>query len=283
MEKPLKTLPSLYSSNFYFCRLFMRLKSFWEKLSHWELWPFALRYVLISPLWVWYILRSRAVWFFTPSNPTLTFGGFEGESKREMYEQLPKTAYPKTIFLNPDWSFDEILETINKHNFTYPFIVKPDVGMEGILFRKIEYAGQLRQYHEKMPVAYLVQELVEHPVEYSVFYYRYPNQQKGVITGFLQKTPLHVIGDGQRTLHQLINEHPRAKHRLAEMQLRHEAYLNDIIAAEEIYYLSHAANLNRGAIFLNLRNEIDEQLHKVFDELNLHSKNFYYGRYDLKA
>jgi len=59
----------------------LRWNRFQETLFNWELWPFALRYALISPVWLWYCIRSGSAWFFTPSNPTLTFGGFEGEAK----------------------------------------------------------------------------------------------------------------------------------------------------------------------------------------------------------
>lgn len=254
-----------------------------EKWKNWELWPFWLRYLNITPTWFWYCLRSGSPWFFTPSNPTLTFGGFEGESKREMYEQLPPGSFPKTIYIKPHEHFNEVKSKIEEAGFQFPFIVKPDVGMAGILFRRIEDWVQLEKYHHRMPVDYLVQDLILLPVEYSVFYYRFPDSQQGVITGFLQKEPLHVIGDGQSTIGELITRHPQAKFRLDEMLGWHREKLNDVLADREKKYLSYAANLNRGASFINLQGEIDEELHKVIDELNLYSKTFYYGRYDLKA
>ena len=258
-------------------------KRFREKLTNWELWPFNLRYLGISHLWIWYCLKARSFWFFTTSNPTLTFGGFEGESKKEMYQQLPPHLYPRTIYIQPGIPFAELQQQLTAYGFSYPFVVKPDVGMSGILVRRISNEEQLRQYHAKMPVEYIVQAITEYPVEYSVFYYRYPYSKKGVITGFLQKTPLHVTGDGQSTLLELIWQHPKAKHRLVEMQLKHSAALHTVLAPGEPYYLSYAANLNRGASFENLHRHIDEKLHRVFDELNACSGSFYYGRYDLKA
>ena len=234
-------------------------------------------------MWFWYCLRARSLWFFTPSNPTLTFGGFEGESKKEMYEQLPPASYPKTAYIKPGAPFSEVLEVIKAAGFTYPFIVKPDVGMAGILFRKIETEKHLQHYHSSVPVDYLVQELVHFPIEFSVFYYRHPQKNKGVITGFLEKEPMNVTGNGKDDLLQLIEAHPKAKYRMAELLSWHKERLELVLSAGEKFYLSHAANLNRGGNFINLQNEIDEQLHAVFDEINLYSKTFYYGRYDLKA
>src|SRR5690349_440512 len=199
----------------------MNWKGFWEKWTNWELWPFALRYLLISPVWAWYCLRSWSFWFFSSSNPTITFGGFEGEGKKEMYDQLPPHLVPKTIYIMHDWTFDEVKEKIKLAGFNFPFIVKPDVGMKGILFRKIENEDQLIKYHDRIPVEYIVQDLITLPVEVSVFYYRYPDQQKGVVSGFIEKELLQVTGDGTSSLRKLISEHPRAKFRMEEMEHRH--------------------------------------------------------------
>src|ERR1051325_9744796 len=165
----------------------MRIKRFFQKIFNWERWPFFVLYAPLAPIWGWYCLRSGSWWFFSSSNPTLTFGGFEGESKKEMYDQLPPDTVPKTIYILHDLPFEEVKKKICEAGFTYPFVVKPDIGMRGILFRKINKEEQFKKYHEEIPVEYIVQELVEFPLEISVFYYRYPDQNKGNITGFIQK------------------------------------------------------------------------------------------------
>ena len=157
----------------------MSWKSFSEKLGNWELWPFKLRYFLISPVWLFHCLRSGSFWFFSSSNPTLTFGGFEGEGKREMYDLLPKEYYPKTIYISPKDRFEDVKTLVAQNGFRYPFIVKPDIGMKGLLFRKVDDEQELELYHEKNPVDYIIQDLVDYPLEVSVFYYRFPDQQKG--------------------------------------------------------------------------------------------------------
>ena len=260
----------------------MNLKSFFEKLGNWELWPFKLRYFLISPVWLWYCLRSGSFWFFSSSNPTITFGGFEGEGKKEMYELLPAAYYPKTIYLSPGTSFEEVKNRVLSNGFRYPFIVKPDVGMKGLLFRKVDAEKELMIYHQKNPVEYIVQDLVEYPLEVSVFYYRYPGQKNGVISGFIQKELMDVYGDGKSSLWELIMAHPKARHRPEEMRIKHEASLETIIPKGERYILTYAANLNRGAKFTNLHHLIDNDLLRIFDEMS-HSAQFYYGRYDIKC
>ena len=260
----------------------MKWKSVQEKLNNWELWPFSLRYLAISPAWLWYCLRSGSFWFFTPSNPTLTFGGFEGEGKREMYELLPERFLPKTIYIQKNDSFEKVQQAVLDHKFSYPFCVKPDVGMKGLLFRKVDKQELLKRYHEQMPFDYIIQELVEYPIEASVFYYRHPDKQKGVITGFIQKELMEVTGDGNSKLWELIERHPKARYRQEEMRIKHAEHLSSVIAAGQKFYLTHAANLNRGARFINLKHLIDEQLLQVFDKIS-HTTQFYYGRYDLKC
>jgi hypothetical protein len=259
------------------------LKKFFERWSNWELWPFAVIYFPISFVWVWYMIRSKAFWFFTSSNPTIAFGGFEGEGKKEMYDQLPPHTVPRTIYILHDLSFDDVKQKLALAGFSYPFIVKPDVGMKGILFRKIDTEEQLRKYHERIPVEYIVQDLIELPVEVSVFYYRHPSSSIGTVSGFIEKELLHVIGNGVHTLKELIENHPRARLRMLEMEHRHSHRFNRVIEKDHIFYLSYAGNHNRGAQFTNLHMEIDEPLRKVFDELSLYSKHFYYGRYDIKT
>ncbi len=266
----------------YFCLLTMNWKRLRERLTNWELWPFNLIYAPIGPLWLWYAAKAKAFWWFTPANPTLTFAGFEGEGKKEMYDQLPEGSYPKTIYVTPQMSFTEVKASVEQKGFSYPICVKPQVGLKGLLFRKVDSEQKLQVYHQGVPLDYVVQEMVEAPLEVSVFYYRHPDKEKGVISGFIQKDMMHVIGDGETSLWNLILQHPKAAHRLEEMRIKHEAFLNEIIPANQKYILTHAANLNRGARFTNLKSLIDEQLLSHFDPLS-HRCQWYYGRYDIKC
>src|SRR6187549_3388992 len=146
----------------------------------------------MSVFWLWYTGKSGAVWFFTSSNPKLTFGGMEGEPKKEMYDLLPPGLYPSTCYALPNEDFNELKEKLIRHKIEYPFIVKPEVGGQGILLRKIDDEAALKRYHNLMPWEYIVQSLVHYPMEVSVFYIRHPAEKKGRITGFLHKIPLQV-------------------------------------------------------------------------------------------
>lgn len=259
------------------------MKRFWTKFVNWELWPFYLIYAPLGFVWLYYAIRARHFWFLSPVNPTLEFSGFEGESKREMYEQLPKKYYPRTIYIDPKLSFQHLLAEVKAAGFQFPVLAKPDVGMKGMLMRKIDTPDQLKYYHDRVRVDYIIQDMVELPMEFSVFHIRYPGEEKGFITGFIGKNYMSVVGDGASTLKQLIDQHPKARFKEEEMQIRHGSNFEVVVSEGEQYYLSIAGNHNRGANFVNLHTEIDQQLCDVFDRISLETGHFYFGRYDLKC
>lgn len=259
------------------------MKRLWQQLTHWERWPFNLIYTPMGFLWLYYAVKARAFWFCSNVDPTLEFAGFIGETKREMYEQMPNHLYPATIYIMPNQPIKAVEAQIAAAGIGYPFAVKPQVGMQGMMFRKINSPQQLAAYHRQMIAEYLVQSLVDLPMEFSVFHIRYPGHNKGKITGFILKEYLAVTGDGQSTLLQLIRQHERAAFREEEMRQYHAEQLDCILPAGEKYYLSIAGNHNRGARFINLHHEIDAALCNVFDDISLQCGHFYYGRYDLKC
>ena len=235
------------------------------------------------PVWAWYCVRAKSLWFFTPSNPSISFGGFEGETKREIYEQLPPGSYPESIYISPSFSLNKIQALIKEKGIRYPFVAKPNAGMMGLMFRHIHNLKELEAYHSIMPMDYIIQTLIEYPLEVSVFYYRFPGQQKGTITGFIKKEFLQICGDGKSTFLELMLNYDRVRFRLEEMKSKHAVHLHKILPEGKVYVLSHALNLSRGGRLVSLENEKDEKLLQVFDQLSNYSRHFYYGRYDIKC
>ncbi|MEP6628320.1 MAG: hypothetical protein ABJA32_10070 [Ginsengibacter sp.] len=252
-----------------------------SKIKNWEQWPFKILYAPIVPVWLWYMIRSGAVWFFTPSNPKLTFGGMEGEPKKEMHDLLPVELCPVYFNVKPLLDFELIKQQMALAGISYPLIVKPEIGGQGILFRKIDDETHLREYHSKMPAEYFIQEFIKYPLEVSLFYYRYPFEKKGVITGFLQKIPMRVTGDGKSSLEELILQNTKSKKRLEELKAKHGKNFEKIIPLGENYILSYAANHNRGAHFIDLSKEINDDLVAMLDKISISINDFFYGRYDI--
>lgn len=205
----------------------------------------------------------------------------EGEPKKEMHDLLPKHLCPAYFNVKPSDDFSFIQKGLEEHQINFPLIVKPEVGGQGILFRKIDAEAQLKNYHELVPVEYFVQQLIEYPLEISLFYYRYPHEQKGVVTGFLQKIPMQVTGDGIHTLEELILMNAKSEKRIVELAIKHSDNFKKVLTNGEKYMLSYAANHNRGAHFIDLKNDIDENIVNILDEISLSINDFFYGRYDI--
>ena len=259
------------------------LKKTFYYITHWESWHWFAKYILIGPAWLWYCLKARSLWFYTPSNPALTFGGYVGEAKKEIYDLLPPGTYPDSVFINPSFSLTEVIRRMDGKGLKFPIAVKPLSGLMGFMFRKIDSLDELREYHSYMPVDYILQELITLPMEVSVFYYRFPDREQGKITGFIRKELLEVIGDGKSTLWDLILHYSRVQFRLEEMKIRHAMRLHDILPEGEHYCLSYALNLSRGGKLVSLAHLKDDRLLKVFDELSHHAGGLYYGRYDIRC
>lgn len=198
-----------------------------------------------------------------------------------MHELLPPHLCPRYFNVHASEDFDGILNRLRTAGISFPLIVKPEVGGQGILFRKINNEASLRYYHEHVPVEYVIQEFIQYPIEVSLFYYRHPGASGGTITGFLQKIPMQVVGDGIHNLRELIQMNPKASKRMEELNSRHGTNFSKVLTSGEKYMLSYAANHNRGALFVDLKDEIDSHLTSLLDEISISVNDFFYGRYDI--
>ena len=259
------------------------MKEFFKRLLEWERWPYDIMYAPVSVVWFYYAIKARALWFFTPVNPSLEFAGFEGNSKMEMYQQLPKWCLPETLYVDNTTNLEQVKLELKKVELNFPLIAKQDRGMQGVLFRVIKDETDLQQYHRSVGENYILQAFIQLPMEFSVFHIRYPGETKGIITGMVGKNFLHVTGDGKKTLKELVSVHPIAKYQLKEMKKKHPEKWESILMANENYVLNYAGNHRVGARFINLKNEVDQKLCEVFDKISNAAGEFYFGRYDLKC
>jgi carbamoylphosphate synthase large subunit len=118
------------------------------------------------------------------------------ESKKEVYDLIPFEYYPATLFFKTAHHYEDILALIKQRNLKYPLIGKPDIGMKGMMVKKLENENELSFYCENSKVDFLVQEYVPFKNEIGIFYYRFPNEEKGHISGIVKKEFLAVRGDG---------------------------------------------------------------------------------------
>ncbi len=252
------------------------------KLFHWEYWPFAVLYAPLYPYWFWLCIKARAFFFVNAANPGIRNGGFLMESKKEIYDLLPEYSYPETLFFEAGTSGIQVLEKVKAKTISYPLIGKPDIGMRGMSVQKLENDQDLMTYASNSKVDFLVQAYIPYENELGIFYYRFPNEKHGRITGIVGKELLTVTGDGRSTIEELLQQNQRFVLQLPALRKKIPEELSLILQRDERKLLVPYGNHARGAKFIDVTHYADAQLNTMIDELAKKIKGFFYGRMDVR-
>lgn len=231
--------------------------------------------------WAWYAIRSRSLFFFSASNPTIKNGGFFMESKKQIYNLIPAEYYPKTELMNPCASFAVMSDRLEKSGISYPFIVKPDIGQRGSSVKKINTPEELLKYVGRREFPFLIQDLIPYQNEVGIFYVRFPHEAEGRITGIVAKEFLIVTGDGQSTIETLLKKDPRHEMQLQALRKEYGKKLDTVPALGEKQNLVPYGNHIRGAKFLDVSDKITPKLTRMMNNVCLQIPGFYFGRLDI--
>jgi len=255
---------------------------FFIRLFNWEYWPFHIVYAPIYLHWLWLCARARSFFFFNTANPTITNGGFLMESKKAIYDLIPLNYYPRTLFFKAGTGKEKIIVGVNKEQMRFPLIAKPDIGMQGKSVKKIENISGLLDYALQSKVDFLVQEFVSYQNEVGIFYYRYPGEPTGRISGIVGKEFLSVTGDGVSTMEELLLMNKRYILQLPVLRKTYGVELKRILKDGEELLLVPYGNHVRGAKFIDASHLIDDKLSGTIDHICRQVPGFYYGRLDIR-
>ncbi len=203
------------------------------------------------------------------------------ESKKEIYNIIPSQFYPKTELILEKTEFQKVVTQIEKAQINFPFIAKPDIGLRGSAVKKIQSVDELQNYNYKANFDYLIQDLIPYENEVGIFYVRFPNEEKGKITGIVAKEYLIVEGDGKSKTVDLIKANPRFELQLDALQKEYGNQLNEVLKVGEKRNLVPYGNHARGAKFIDASDKISPQLTTVMNEVCLQIPEFYFGRLDI--
>ncbi|MEM9648434.1 MAG: D-alanine--D-alanine ligase [Bacteroidota bacterium] len=256
-----------------------RLK--WHKLTHWEYWPLWAIYYPLFPVWLYFSLKARSFFFFNAANPSMKNGGMAMESKMDIYNMIPAEHIPETVFIPREEQPELALEKVLKAGISFPFIAKPDIGMKAFGVEKIHNKDEFRNYFQKTPENFLVQELIPFSNEVGIFYVRMPGEEKGKITGIVSKHFLSVIGDGVSTILELIKSNPRSHLQLKVLRKRFGAGLMEVLDPGEEFVLVPYGSHTRGAKFVDDTHRLNKSLLKTIDDICSKMDGFHYGRLDV--
>jgi hypothetical protein len=232
--------------------------------------------------WAWLCIKARSFFFFNTSNPSIKNGGFLMESKWDIHNILPKEHRPETLFFQAGSEPEKVIGIIGEINLSYPLIGKPDIGLKGMGVKKLDSEAALIEYIENARFNFLIQEFVSFRNEVGIFYYRYPNEIKGHISGIVSKEFIAVTGDGTSTIKELLMKNKRFILQVPVLRQTYGDGLNRILNKTEELILVPYGNHVRGAKFTDVSHLIDDKLIDSVDRVCSRVNGFYYGRMDIR-
>jgi hypothetical protein len=134
----------------------------------------------------------------------------------------------------------------------------------------------------KNKVDFLLQQFVNYKNEVGIFYYRFPGEQKGNISGVVGKEFITVVGDGRSTIEELLWSKNRYLLQLPALKTTYGKALQSVLPVDVHEVLAPYGNHSRGAKFTDLTFTINDKLVDAIDAICKRVPEFYYGRLDIK-
>jgi membrane protein DedA with SNARE-associated domain/pimeloyl-ACP methyl ester carboxylesterase len=262
------------------------LVSRFRRLTRWQYWSPVIMYFPVTCYIIYLGIKYRCLTLFTATNPGIPDSGFIGESKNELLQYFDDADKPEHGIISSELDSDQMLRQaeqfmMNK-NLTLPVALKPDVGERGRDVGIIHDWSSMKQYFDEVSGDIIVQEFVD-GVEFGVFYYRMPGQQNGQIFSVTKKQLHSVLGDGVKTLEELILEDDELVN-LAKRHLReHEDRLYEVPAEGEEVQVVELGTHARGAKFYDASELITEKLQNRVDEICQSAPGYNFGLLDINA
>jgi membrane protein DedA with SNARE-associated domain len=276
------------------------LKDVKNKVALSEKIPSTIFYSPVGLRWILLGIRYRSFLLPTITNPLIEAGGLWGESKSRLMDQIGPdykqwVAPYTTVFITDNKATEEnttnILNAIDKVGFSFPLVVKPDIGWQGYGVRVVNNKEELIDYLPGYPgnATIIIQELVPYEGEAGVFYCRFPGEEHGKVISLTFRYFPHVIGDGVSTVAQLMQKDQRARFKLKfylGKESLHaglpEEYRKYVPAEGEIFRLAFIGSLRVGGLYRNGIRFITPALENRFEEISQSIPEFYFGRFDIK-
>lgn len=251
--------------------------------------PKALNLVPIVVQWLWLAARYRSFTLPSNINPCLTTGGMVGDGKLEYLASmgahaLRATARTTSLIHSGPTALAQAEQALRDCGLDYPVAAKPDIGWCGFGVRRIADARELDAYLAAFPVGerVLLQEWFDCDGEAGVYYVREPGAARGQVVGLLLRHAPSVVGDGVRTVAELIAADPRTR-RLGRDGAS-EAGCNTawIPPAGEKVRVANVGSTRVGGHYEDASACITPALTAAFDTIAQDMQQFHVGRFDVK-
>jgi pimeloyl-ACP methyl ester carboxylesterase/membrane protein DedA with SNARE-associated domain len=263
-----------------------QLAGWWGRKRRWEFWPPWAFYPPVVLYVAWLALRYRSLTLFTAANPGMPASGFIGESKGDILDRLDGRWVARyrrlPAALSPAERAGEVRRFVEEHGLEPKVVLKPDQGQRGAGVHIVAGWQDIEATVARLEGDWLVQEHIGGS-EYGVFYVRLPGEKRGRVFAITEKRLPAVVGDGRRTLEELMLADERAIFAEGAYRVKLGDRLDTVPAAGEPVLLTDLGTHCRGAIFLDGGHHKTADLEAVIHEVSSSFAGFYFGRYDLKA
>lgn len=260
--------------------------------SFFEFWPTWVMYLPVAVEWLLLAVRYRSLTLPLIANPIIPLSGMVGGSKHELMNYAQ--GHCKAAIL--PWVYWEVRNEPSaeqakacvlraaKKGIHLPFVCKPDIGCRGSGVKLIKSLTELEAVMAVYPfgAGLLCQKLASYEPEVGVFYVKEPDSPQGYIASLTFKDTPSVIGDGEKTLAQLVAEDERAYNLLELYRERNQSHWNQVVIKGERFRLLFSASHCRGAVFTDAKAYITPALTQSLNIIMNDLPDFYYGRLDVK-
>ncbi len=256
----------------------------WQRISRWEFWPAWLFYIPIVIYIFWLAIKYRGATLFSIANPKMGYGGIFGDDKSSTLDPLAKVfprTVPQSFYLKGD-AIEQFAQ-FQALVFNYPMVLKPNSGYRGAGVKIISDFAQAEDYFRTFENEQTIAQEYIAGKEYGVFYIRQPDLKHGFVYSIVEKTFPEVIGDGRKSLQELILSDHRAVMMAPVFLQRHNKKLTKILDNGEEFKLVEVGSHCRGSVFLDANHLISDTLAKKLDELLEVIPEYYFGRLDLRC
>ncbi len=273
---------------------------------HHEWWPTWRLYAPLLPTFIRLSLRHRSCMVWTCCNPGIANGGGAvSDIKADILDAL-RTA-PAELLLphavvraNADRRARtaEALRTLEQRPDLggLPVIVKPDTGERGAGVSLVRTPEDFDAAFARLRADAVLQRYHPGPHEIGVFWVRSPEwvaadpppgTLAGRVVNVVVKEPPLLLGDGRRTVRELLLRHPRYRLQLPMYLSRLRAHLRRVPALGEAVRLGVAGNHAQGCLFTDGAHLVTPELEAAVDSVarsfaGVDGLPFDTGRFDLR-
>lgn len=259
-----------------------------DRIVHHEYWPAAVFYLPLVPLLYPLVRRlggiGDALMHPTALNPAIeNAGGLVGESKYRIMEHLREAGErtgltdlvcPTGIVRRSGSAvadLDALNAEIDRLGLRYPIVLKPDAGQRGFGVKIVSDPDTAARHLAALDGDILVQPLIAAPAEIGIVWARAipprSEDRVGFIFSITAKEFPVVVGDGERTLEELLWSHTRFRRQAPTFEHRLADRRSWIPPAGQPVSLGFAGNHSQGTLFRDGAELHSPELERVLDRL----------------